>query len=528
MPTGAHNRLFVFLALSCFFLQGCVEDQRTTSTGVQLATEAQLAAAEQLAQTHCGSCHLYPEPSLLDTKQWKQVLPPMRHRLGIYRDANRDSLIAEDDLRGVDTTERYPEQPLLPASEWDSIRAFYLSEAPDEMPPVRRSRPMQTGLPHFRARLPKLQFEEPMTLLTRIRPENQFLLFGHYGLERPSALAMISSAGKVLSEWSLMGAPIDVHWKEYGPLYVLIAGPGPEPTEASLGSILVINGPDDTPHSILTGLKRPVDMEVADLNGDGTKDFVICEYGHEAGFLSFYESDANGEYERRVLRAEPGATEAVIHDFDNNGTPDIGVLMAQGDEGFDIYSNNGEGEFTRERKLRFPPVYGSTDLQIADFNSDGYMDLLYVNGDNADYTPVVKPYHGVRLYLADQNGGYQEALFFPLPGAYSARPGDFDEDGDLDIAAISYFPDYRNAPDESFVYLENKGDLKFEGHILADSLPLRGRWITMDAGDLDGDGDLDMLLGSNIGFSPKGDTTRLFQRWQEEGLPFMYLENTLR
>jgi hypothetical protein len=34
---------------------------------------------------------------------------------------------------------------------------------------------------------------------------------------------------------------------------------------------------------------------------------------------------------------------------------------------------------------------------------------------------------------------------------------DFDHDGGLDIAAISYFPDFKNQPQEAFIYLENKG-----------------------------------------------------------------------
>lgn len=527
MRFNTHFRFIVFLVLISCFLPSCSKEEQPASTGdrEQLLTGEQRAAGKQLAQTHCGSCHLYPDPSLLDTERWKQVLPYMRHRLGIYRDVSRDSLILKTDLRGVDTTRLFPEQPLITSSEWNKIEAFYLSTAPDEMKPVHRQQAMQTGLSHFKVRVPRRRFETPLTLLTKIQPENQLFFLGHYGYGSLSTLDMINSAGQVLFEWSLVGAPIRVRWDD-GRLYVLLVGPGPEPTEASAGSIVVINGPEASPQTILTGLKRPVDMELADLNGDGMKDFVICEYGHAAGFLSFYASDANGNYRRHVLTAEPGAVEAVIHDFDKNGTPDIGVLMAQGNEGVDIYSNNGEGVFTRHRKLRFPPVFGSTDLQIADFNADGRMDLLYVNGDNADYTQVVKPYHGIRLYLADENGGYQKALFFPLPGAYSARAGDFDADGDLDIAAISYFPDYRNAPEEGFVYLENKGDLKFEGHTLADAR--RGRWITMDAGDLDGDEDLDILLGSNIGFSPQGDTTGLFQHWTKEGPSFLLLENTLR
>ena len=112
-----------------------------------------------------------------------------------------------------------------------------------------------------------------------------------------------------------------------------------------------------------------------------------------------------------------------------------------------------------------------------------------------------------------------------MHGAVSARAGDFDGDGDLDIAAIAYFPDYINAPEEGFVYLENQGDLTFEAATFNDSQ--RGRWLTMDAGDYDGDDDLDILLGSNIGFGPQGDTTGLYDRWAREAPSFVMLENKL-
>lgn len=512
MGLNERFRFFIFLLLVSCFLPFCAEEERTSSAG------------EQLAQTHCGSCHLYPEPSLLDTESWKQVLPSMGHRLGIYRDVDRDSLVETADMRGVDTTRVFREQPLITSAEWDAIEAFYLSAAPDELEPVRRQQAMQPGLAHFAARVPRQRLENPLTVLTKMQPEDRLFFLGNYGYIGPSTLTMINSAGHVLAEWGMQDVPIRVNWAD-GRLLVLLAGPGPETTEASAGSVLRIEGPEVPPRTVLTGLKRPVDMELADLNGDGIEDFVICEYGFEAGFLSFYASDGNGSYRRQVLSAEPGAVRVVIHDFDQSGTPDIGVLMAQGDEGFDVYANNGEGVFTRHRKLRFPPVFGSMEIQIADFDADGRMDLLYVNGDNADKTKIVKPYHGLRLYLADEKGDYQEVLFFPLPGAISARARDFDADGDLDIAAISYYPDYLNAPEEGFVYLENTGDLKFEGHTWVDAR--RGRWMTMDAGDLDGDDDLDILLGSNISFGPLGDTTGLFQRWVEEAPSFVLLENTL-
>src|SRR5207253_2345451 len=50
------------------------------------------------------------------------------------------------------------------------------------------------------------------------------------------------------------------------------------------------------------------------------------------------------------------------------------------------------------------------------------------------------------------------------------------------------------SPEESFVYLENKGGLKFEAYSFPESTT--GRWLTMDVNDLDGDGYLDIVLGS--------------------------------
>jgi hypothetical protein len=110
------------------------------------------------------------------------------------------------------------------------------------------------------------------------------------------------------------------------------------------------------------------------------------------------------------------------------------------------------------------------------------------------------------------------------PGAVTARLYDFDSDGDLDIAAISYFPDYAKTPEESFVLLYNAGDLTFEAHTFEGAS--RGRWLVMDVGDFDRDQDPDILLGSNIGFAPQGDQTGLYQRWMQEAPSFIVLENT--
>ena len=64
-----------------------------------------------------------------------------------------------------------------------------------------------------------------------------------------------------------------------------------------------------------------------------------------------------------------------------------------------IAINKGNGQFEEKRVLRFPPMYGSSFFELVDFNKDGFQDFIYTCGDNADYSQVLKPYHGIYIYL---------------------------------------------------------------------------------------------------------------------------------
>lgn len=145
----------------------------------------------------------------------------------------------------------------------------------------------------------------------------------------------------------------------------------------------------------------------------------------------------------------------VVKDFNEDGLPDVLALIIQGDERIALFTNRGKFKFSYQVLLRFPPVYGSSYFELADFNGDGNADILYTNGDNADYSTTLKPYHGVRIFLNDGENRFAESWFHPMHGASMARAVDFDEDGDPDIAAISFFPDFKNDPQRGFMYFEN-------------------------------------------------------------------------
>src|SRR4051812_42212380 len=66
------------------FLDSCKNYTRNRA-GASVSLSS-IESGEESAKRYCQSCHLLPDPSLLDTKSWQAgVLPQMGPRLGIYQ-----------------------------------------------------------------------------------------------------------------------------------------------------------------------------------------------------------------------------------------------------------------------------------------------------------------------------------------------------------------------------------------------------------------------------------------------------------
>ena len=509
-------------------LVSCTQNEKTKSEAPRVSE----MLGKELAVAHCSRCHAFVSPELLTKTIWKQdVLPAMGNRMGIYGSGVRPDSLFDPGVSGdiVRNADIYPESPVLAKEDWRKIEQYYIEHAPDTIPPPLRKAPIRMGLQHFKFKETSFSHRPSLTTMVKILPDSRGIVYSD-GKSRRNILTFLTPDLKENYSIPLQSTPVQFDERS-NELYLTTAGSGIFPTDAPSGSLQrwVKNGsqPEYKPESILIpNLQRPVCVVYGDLNKDGLEDVVACEFGNQTGELAWYENTGKGGYYRRTLRNKPGAITAIIKDANNDGLPDIYVLMAQGDEGIFLYENQGSGKFEEKRLLSFLPLNGSQYMELADFNKDGFDDIIYVCGDNADKTPILKKYHGIYIFLNDGKSHFKQSYFYHMNGAYKAMARDYDLDGDLDIAAISFFPDYLRYPEESFIYLKNKGNLKFDDYSFPEAS--KGRWVVMDAGDMDADGDIDLALGSFVYFLPQGDTTGLGKKWLTNGPSIVLLENTIR
>lgn len=432
---------------------------------------------------------MFPDPQLLDKKTWQaSVLPQMALRLG----TGDQSLSAQ--------MSRNPHMTVLASGvspdQWEKIVGFYVERSPATLP--AQSLPAEPQLDprffHPEPLVPRLESSAIITLLS-VDSARQRIFVGEAATNR---LRIFDLHRRLRATLTLRSAPTGVI-AERQRILVLESGilePNDEPRGTLAQYDIGAAGSPQFTRILIDSLFRPVFVRQFDADGDGRNDFLICEFGDNRGRLALYRN-AGTTYERQVLDATPGAIRFEIRDLTGDGHPDIVALFGQGDERIVLFANDGKGGFSERRVLaRFPPVYGSMYFSMHDFNGDGKLDILYVNGDNYDFSRVLKPYHGIRILENDGRNDFTERYFFPMYGAAHAAVADFDRDGDLDIVATSNFSDPQRHPERAILFFENAGSPPYTFRPYAFSIASRSQWNLMATGDLNGDGWLDVLIGA--------------------------------
>lgn len=469
-----------------------------------------------LAKTYCSTCHLFPQPDILDQKTWEEyILPRMGAMMGHYsKGLERDSLLGEGATRQLLLEANiYPEHPTIRQKEWKRIQDFYLSQAPEKLIADSIQQIIKISS-LFKVNYPDLFLSPPSSTFVAL-DSNKIIVAD----ANKQVLLETDSVFSIKKQAKVGEALVHLFQTKESVLATVMGSFSP--VEVPNGYILNLKKNANEPsHKIISGLQRPVHSVYQDFNQDGLSDVLVCEFGKWTGKLSLHVQNKQGGYKKINLLNRPGAIRTEITDFNQDGLMDILALFGQGDEGIILLTNQGNNEFEAKPLIRFHPSMGSSYFTLRDWNQDGLQDIIYTAGDNADYPSLLKPYHGIYIFIQQENFQFVQKEFFPLHGAYKAIPADFDLDGDIDLAAISFFPDYSNSMDQSFVFFENQEET-FSPMIL--TLKNKGRWIAIDAGDLDQDGDQDLILGALTFEVPK--KPELVQSWINDGLPFVILEN---
>ncbi|MEQ9437404.1 MAG: VCBS repeat-containing protein [Cyclobacteriaceae bacterium] len=241
-----------------------------------------------------------------------------------------------------------------------------------------------------------------------------------------------------------------------------------------------------------------------DVNGDGLDDFYVGGAKEQAGVLFLQKRNgtfaavSNSAFEQDKISEDLGSLF-----FDADGDGDLDLYVSSGGNEFSknstalldrLYINDGKGLFTKSNQIL--PVasrFESTScVTAADYDADGDLDL-FVGGR-------LRPFlYGVPVdsYLLenDGKGHFSDVTADKAPSLQKigmvtdALWQDIDQDGDADLMVVGeWMP---------ISVLINEG-----GHLVAstDTAGLghtHGWWNTLEAADLDLDGDIDFVVGNH-------------------------------
>lgn len=246
--------------------------------------------------------------------------------------------------------------------------------------------------------------------------------------------------------------------------------------------------------TILENVGRVTDAQAIDIDGDADLDIAISIFGADVpGELAWLENIGSGKYiKHKLLNASGGLNISPI-DLNDDGLIDFVSLISQDHELVAGLVNTGKGSFKRIPLFKASnPLVGFSSMRLVDLDGDKDVDLLFANGDANDLQMDPKPYHGVQWLENKGNLNFEYHEIGRFYGAVSAVAGDLDADGDLDIVASSWNNYWDDPKRQSLIWYENDGKQNFVRHnITAKPASI----TTLELEDVTGDGLIDIIAG---------------------------------
>lgn len=480
----------VCLVLSLCGVSGCGQGDTTSSVRDGDAA-IELADIEAKVAAFCGDCHAVPPPDSFPRHAWGDEV-----ELGFrfYIESGRTDLVAPPMNEVIEYYQsRAPEELVLPIPD-EAIDGAGIRFERTEIPFPHTS-PVFPAVSHIRW-IPSRSDGEPRLVFCDMSAGEVRGLALDGPSPEPRLLAAVPHPDHV--------EPCDLDGDGFDDLVVADLGSFP-PEDHDRGRVMWLRGGvenDGTAVVLLDGLGRVADVQPADFDRDDDLDLVVAEFGwRTTGRLLMLEQvrtqEPTPQFRVHVLDDRHGTIHTPVVDLDNDGHLDFVALISQELEMVVAFLNRGDGSF--EKKLIFAaedPSFGSSGIQVVDFDGDGDSDVVYTNGDTLD-SFFAKPYHGIHWLENRGTFPFQHHVLTELPGVVRALAVDMDGDEDLDVVACAFLPNRllrgRSRREyDSLIWLERVGPDRFVRRCL--ELSDHGH-MSLEVGDFNRDGRTDLAVG---------------------------------
>ncbi len=227
---------------------------------------------------------------------------------------------------------------------------------------------------------------------------------------------------------------------------------------------------------IITDIARdPESVYAADVDDDGDQDVIVAFGDNQVAWYENINGDESTWFIREITRAALNVTSVYASDMDGDG--DVDIISASSGEV--VWYENNNGQIGSQEN----PIGNetATSVMAEDVDGDGDMDILTSSSSNDS----ISWYENT-----DGLGNFStiNTITSNADGAVDVYAADIDNDGDLDVLSAS------SRDDKIAWYRNNDGQGNFSGQRLISTNADFASSVY--AGDLDGDGDMDVLSTS--------------------------------